>query len=101
MTKSKSFTFVFDESNPNFRETYEYNMLFLRNQLNFMNDVLYQQGYVFLNDVLAGMGVKRIPDGQLLGWITPKADAIWFAISIVDDAIEVKLMTVGSIYRSI
>lgn len=59
---------VFDQTNPHWGHTQEYNHLFVRHQMNFLNDKCRSQGYLFVNDVLDSLGIPRTPEGQLLGW---------------------------------
>ena len=101
MTKAKNFTFNFTEDNENFREVPEYNHLFIKNTLNYYRDLLSARGHVFLNEVLDGFGIPRIPDGQLMGWIIPKSENIHHMVTILDGVISIKLMTDGRIDRNI
>ena len=103
MTKSKSFTFVFvfDKDNVNFRKEPEYNHLFIQNQMRYWEDVLGVNGVVFLNEVLQSFGIKRIPDGQLMGWTSSKSKVISRMISVHNGDIMIKLMTDGNVYREL
>lgn len=58
----------FDEGNENWKGDPEYNLLFLKNMQNWMNDKLHKQGYLFLNDVYDSLGFERTAEGQLVGW---------------------------------
>ena len=60
---------VFDEGNPNYRDTPEYNFLFLKNQQSWANDKLRIQGYLFLSDVYDALGFERTPQSQIAGWL--------------------------------
>ena len=46
----------FDEYNPNWEKDSEYNLMFLRAQQNYANDLLVKRGYLFLNDVYKMLG---------------------------------------------
>lgn len=62
----------FDEGNLNYRDNAEYNLMFLKQVQNFMNDKLRIQGYLFLNDVYDALGFERTKEGQLVGWYMDK-----------------------------
>lgn len=68
----------FDEYNPNWEKSADYNLLFLTNQQNYCNNKLKAQGYLFLNDVYDCLGIDRTREGQIVGWIydpkKPKCD---------------------------
>lgn len=58
----------FDETNPNWSRTPEYNLLFLRSKQNYANDRLRAHGFVFLNEVYEELGMERTQAGQEVGW---------------------------------
>jgi len=58
----------FDESNPNWTKTPEWNLQFVRGQQNYANDRLQGYGYVFLNEVYEWLGLPRTQAGQTVGW---------------------------------
>lgn len=60
---------IFDELNPNWKNSSEYNVLFLRSQENYMNTLLRINKYLFLNDVYDALGFPRTKIGQVVGWI--------------------------------
>lgn len=47
----------------------DYNLVFLRAQQQYHNDMLNAKGYVFLNDVYKALGLEPIPAGQAVGWV--------------------------------
>lgn len=47
----------------------EYNLMFLRQQQNYANDLLNTRGYVFLNEVYDMLGIPRTTAGQEVGWV--------------------------------
>lgn len=60
---------VFDENNENYRDTPEYNLLFLKSQQSWANDKLRIQGYLFLSDIYDALGFERTPQSQITGWV--------------------------------
>ena len=46
----------------------EYNLMFLRRQQDYANEVLKCKGYLFLNDVYAMLGIPKTKAGQVVGW---------------------------------
>ena len=59
----------FDELNPNYVKNPEYNMMFLRSQQNYWNDMLHARGHVFLNEVYSSLGIKHTQAGAVVGWV--------------------------------
>ena len=59
----------FDESNGYWTKDPEYNLMFLRTQQNYANDLLRAQGYLFLNDVYQMLGIAKSKAGQIVGWV--------------------------------
>ena len=59
---------VFDDTNPNWSKTPEYNRFFLSTAEKYWNDRLNYVGYVFLNEVYDHIGIKRTQAGQIVGW---------------------------------
>lgn len=47
----------------------EYNLTFLKQQQSFATDKLKAQGYLFLNDVYAMLGIQKTRAGQIVGWV--------------------------------
>lgn len=58
----------FDELNPNYTKTPEYNQNFLRVQQTYANDRLQADGHLFLNDVYTALGLPITQAGQVVGW---------------------------------
>lgn len=62
----------FDESSSNWTKTPENNLLFVRAQQNYANDLLHMRGHVFLNEVYDMLGIQRSQAGALVGWVLSK-----------------------------
>ena len=54
---------------PKWHNNPEYNLMFLRQQQTYANDLLKTKGYVFLNDVYELLGIPKSKAGQVVGWI--------------------------------
>lgn len=59
----------FDEASPAWVKTPEYNLLFLKNQQNYANDLLHSRGHVFLNEIYDMLGIPRSKAGAVVGWV--------------------------------
>lgn len=47
----------------------EFNLMFLRRQQQYANDLLKSKGHLFLNEVYDMLGIPRTKAGQVVGWI--------------------------------
>lgn len=47
----------------------EYNLMFLKDQQRYANDLLKSKGHLFLNEVYDMLGIPRTQAGQVVGWI--------------------------------
>lgn len=63
---------LFDESNPNWQRTADYNLMFLRSKQQWLNDRLRSRGYLTLNEALEELGFEPTSAGLLVGWIYKK-----------------------------
>lgn len=63
------FTFFFDSDNPYWEKNGDYNRMFLLAQQQYANNKLRSDKILFLNDVLAAIGIPKTKEGQVLGWI--------------------------------
>lgn len=61
-------TFEFSSNNPNWMRDPEYNKFFILHTMQRINEYLNSGVVVFLNDVLARLGIARNEPGQILGW---------------------------------
>ena len=59
----------FDEYNPNWQPDAEYNMMFLKSQQQYANDLLRSRGRLFLNEVYEMLGIEKSKAGQVVGWV--------------------------------
>lgn len=60
----------FDEwSSVDHKKDPEYNLMFLRRQQDYANEVLKSRGHLFLNEVYDMLGIPRTKAGQVVGWI--------------------------------
>lgn len=59
----------FDEACPAWEKNAEYNLMFLRAQQQYANDILVSRGHLFLNEVYDMLGIPRTKAGQVVGWI--------------------------------
>lgn len=64
----------FDEFSSNWKKVPEYNLLFLRCQQTYANDMLKARGHVFLNEVYDLLGIPRSQAGAVVGWFYDKND---------------------------
>lgn len=60
---------IFDETNPNWERNAEYNLMFLRAQQQYANDLLKAKGRLFLNEVYSMLGFEPTKAGQIVGWV--------------------------------
>lgn len=59
----------FDAASPNWQNDPEYNLMFLRAQQQYANDLLRAKGRLFLNDVYEMLGLEKSKAGQIVGWV--------------------------------
>lgn len=59
----------FDEACPAWTKDPEYNLMFLKDQQRYANDLLKSKGHLFLNEVYDMLGIDRTKAGQIVGWI--------------------------------
>lgn len=62
------FARMFDEMSECWEKDPEVNMLYVRCQQGYFNDLLQNRGYVFLNEVYDRLGLERSQAGQWIGW---------------------------------
>lgn len=59
----------YDDGCKGWEKDAEYNLLFLRAQQRYANDLLVSRGHVFLNEVYDMLGIPRTKAGQVVGWV--------------------------------
>lgn len=59
----------FDETADSWQKDPEYNLMFLRRQQEWANELLRSKGHLFLNEVYDMLGMQRTQAGQIVGWI--------------------------------
>jgi hypothetical protein len=62
----------FDPTSPSWSKEPEYNLIFLKCQQNYANDLLKSRGHVFLNEVYDMLGMERSKAGAVVGWLLSK-----------------------------
>lgn len=58
----------FDASSPNWEKDPELNLMFLRAQQSYFNNLLKIKHFIFLNDVYKALGIPESKAGQVVGW---------------------------------
>lgn len=59
----------FDEGCAQWSKTPEYNLIFLKAQQNYANNMLQSRGHVFLNEVYDMLGLQHSQAGAVCGWV--------------------------------
>lgn len=59
----------FDAASTSFEKDPEYNLMFLRRQQDYANELLKSRGHLFLNEVYDLLDIPRTKAGQIVGWI--------------------------------
>ena len=59
----------FDAASPYWQNDPEYNLMFLKDQQQYANDLLRAKGRLFLNDVYDMLGIEKTKAGQVVGWV--------------------------------
>lgn len=65
----------FDETNPHWQKHPDYNLIFLKQVQQEMNDNLQLRGHVFLNEVYKALGMEQTSFGSIVGWYLPSKKA--------------------------
>lgn len=81
----------FDESCSTWDKDPHQNLIFLKTQQSYANDLLKMRGYLFLNEVYHMLGLPKTKDGEVVGWIHDVDDALSLDDGFVDFGIFSKL----------
>lgn len=63
------YSVFFDECSTEWTKDPNYNLMFLRSQQEYANQLLRTKGFLFLNDVYKALGLPETKAGQVMGWI--------------------------------
>ena len=66
------------------RKDNDYNMMFLRQQQNYFNDLLRVRKHVFLNEVYDALGIPRSQAGAVVGWMISEENDNFIDFGIFD-----------------
>ena len=66
----------FDEASPCWEKDADYNLMFLKAEQSYANDLLKSRGYLFLNEVYRRLGIPETRAGQTVGWIYDEKNPI-------------------------
>jgi hypothetical protein len=59
----------FDQTSNQWKKDPTHNLIFLKAQQNYANDLLRSRGHLFLNEVYEMLGIPWTPAGQMVGWV--------------------------------
>ena len=91
----------FDESCNGWRKDPEANLMLLKHQQRYANDLLEGRGYLFLNEVYDMLGIERTVAGQSIGWIYDKNVPNKIDFGIYNKDSEAKRRFVNGLERTI
>ena len=69
VSKHSEYARFYDDGNTEWSKDPEYNLMFLRKQQEYANELLKSRGHLFLNEVYDMLGIPRTQAGQMVGWI--------------------------------
>lgn len=68
--EERDYVFFHDNNNHNWKNTSpDYNLMFVKAQETYANQLLSTRGHVLLNDVLDSLGMPRTHEGAVVGWV--------------------------------
>ena len=95
---------IWYEGNPGWSKDPEFNLMYLKKQQAYANDLLKSRGYLFMNEVYEILGFPRTAAGQQIGWIYDEKNPIgdnFVDFGIYDIHDEQKVNFVNGYERSI
>lgn len=102
ISKMNQFSRVFDETNDYWqKEDPSFNQFFLTSEQRIINDILLHRGHVFLNEIYDRLGFRRVPEGNVLGWIVSKDGPNFIDFGLYDASTETKRNFINGYERSI
>lgn len=69
LDKYSDYAKFFDDGCNGWTKDPEFNLMFLKDQQRYANDLLKSKGHLFLNEVYDMLGIPRTQAGQIVGWI--------------------------------
>lgn len=101
-SKMNQFSRVFDDGNDYWQaEDPSFNQFFLTTEQRIINDILLHRGHVFLNEIYDRLGFKRVPEGNVLGWIVSKDGPNYIDFGLYDASTETKRNFINGYEKSI
>ena len=94
----------FDDGCTGWTKDPEFNLMFLKDQQRYANDLFKSKGHLFLNEVYDMLGIPRTQAGQVVGWIYDEKNPIgdnFIDFGIYDIADERKRSCVNGYERTI
>lgn len=64
----------FNDVSPAWTKDAKYNLMYLKEQQSYCNELLRVKGHLFLNDVYEMLGIPKTKTGQIVGWVYDEND---------------------------
>jgi Family of unknown function (DUF6353) len=91
----------FDEKSQNWEPDPSQNLMFLRCQVKFANDLLRSRGHLFLNEVYDMLGLERTKAGAVVGWVFGRGNGDNYVDFGIGDDSESALQFIRGFERSV
>lgn len=93
VTPTRPYEYIFDDANPYFhKHSISANETFLESALQYANDKLCAQGFLFLNDVLEMLGIQpNLGEGAICGWTLDSKNGDGVVVFGEEDIFDLKL----------